>query len=246
MLGCDWERRDSGRGQGRARENRGYELAECTTPISKTGGCYVITPSGQTLTLHRRQRTQWQRGRTSAGGEPEVLTTAAVRTNPEVQGLPVVTQDPGDQQAREAASSTNRRVWPMLELQSEQQENRGDRELLRETDGDTLEVSTDAAAVKARGFPVMPPLAGRHRHNLVHLPFRNWCAFFVIGRRREESHKKRQQREIMTPGVWLDYTFLRLAEDVLVVLTPREEESSGWGSRGHRERTRGSARQDHD
>ena len=70
-------------------------------------------------------------------GELEVLTIAAVRTNREVQGLPVVAKDPGDEQAQEAASSSNRPVWPMSEPQPEQQENRGDRELLRETDGDT-------------------------------------------------------------------------------------------------------------
>ena len=54
--------------------------------------------------------------------------------------------------------------WP--EPQSEQQENRGDRELLRETDGDALEVSTEAVAAKASGIPVMPPLAERQRHRL--------------------------------------------------------------------------------
>ena len=26
--------------------------AGCTTVISKTGGCHVVTPSGQTITLH--------------------------------------------------------------------------------------------------------------------------------------------------------------------------------------------------
>ena len=66
-----------------------------------------------------------------------MFTIAAVRTNPEVEGFLVVAQDPGDEQAQEAASSS-RWLWP----QPEQQEHCGDRELLRVTDGDTLEVST--------------------------------------------------------------------------------------------------------
>ena len=88
-------------------------------------------------------------------------------TSPELQGLSVVVQDPGDEQAQEADSSCNRQVWPMPEPQPEQQENRGDRELIRETDGDTLEVSTQAVAADARGIPVMPPLAEHQRHRLV-------------------------------------------------------------------------------
>ena len=36
--------------------------------ISKTGGCCVVTPSGQTITLHRRQRTYWLKGRFSISG----------------------------------------------------------------------------------------------------------------------------------------------------------------------------------
>ena len=43
---------------------------------------------------------------------------AAGRSNPEVQGLPVVAQDQGDEQATEATSSSNRPVLPMLEPQS--------------------------------------------------------------------------------------------------------------------------------
>ena len=40
-----------------------------------------------------------------------------------------------------------------------------------------------------------------------------------------KSQKKRGKREVLTPRVWLACTFLGLAEDVLVVLTLREEES---------------------
>ena len=80
--------------------------------------------------------------------------------------------------------------------QSEQQANPGDRELLRESGGDMLEVSTEAVAAKARGVPVMPPLAERQRHKLVHLPLRNWCIFLrdllsVRGKSQASARKER-------------------------------------------------------
>ena len=59
----------------------------------------------------------------------------------------------------------------------------------------------------------------------MHRPFRNWCPFCVIGRGREESHRKREQRENMTPRVWLDCPFLGFGDDMLGVLTLCEEES---------------------
>ena len=126
-----------------------------------------------------------------------------------MQGLPVVAPDPDDEKAQEAPSSSSRPVLPMPEPQPEQQENRGDGELLRETDGETLGVSTEAVAAKARGNLVTRPLAERQWHRLVHLPFRNWCTFCVMGRWREESHRKREKREIMAQRVWLDDTMLK-------------------------------------
>ena len=67
-----------------------------TTVISQTTGCCVRTPNGQ--------RTCWLKGRISTGGELlGVLTTTGVRTNPEVQVLQVVAQDPGNEQTTEAA-----------------------------------------------------------------------------------------------------------------------------------------------
>ena len=125
----DTRRSDSGRRQEGARDRHGYELqipvqscerpimsaegffqAACTAVISRTGGCHVVTPSGHTITLHRRQRTFWLKDRISTGRELEVVTIAAVRTSPEVQGLPVVAQDPGDEQGQEAANSSDQPV----------------------------------------------------------------------------------------------------------------------------------------
>ena len=157
-------------------------LAFVSLSFPKPGGTgsswvFFVSCRDQASALHRRQITFWLTGRIGTGGEVEVLALAAVRESREVQGLPVVAQDPGDERAPEASKSFSQPASPMPETQPEMQENRGDSELLRETDGHTLEVSTEAVAAKARDIPVMPPLAERQRHRLVHLPIRNCCTF---------------------------------------------------------------------
>ena len=92
----------------------GLFQAGCTTNL-QDWRWFVIAHSGKTITLHRQQRTYWMKGRISTGGELEVLPTAVVRTNSEVQGLPVMAQDPSDERAPEAASSSTRPVLPMPE-----------------------------------------------------------------------------------------------------------------------------------
>ena len=106
-----------------------FRVAKVTKPIVSAEGLFqtgctthlqdwrwfVITHSGKTITLHRRQRTYWLKGRISPSGELEVLPIAVVRKNSEVQGFPVVAQDPGDERAPEAASSSTRPVLPMPE-----------------------------------------------------------------------------------------------------------------------------------
>ena len=80
----------------------------CSTVISKTGGRHVITPNGQTnhvASVDDRERI-WLKGRIDIGGEL------------------VAAQDSGDEQEPEAASSSNRTVWPMRKPWPEQQENR--------------------------------------------------------------------------------------------------------------------------
>ena len=61
--------------------------AGCTTGISKFGGCFTVTPSGQVMVLHRRQRTHWLKCPIGIGNELE-------GASPEVEGLPVVGRDP--------------------------------------------------------------------------------------------------------------------------------------------------------
>ena len=45
----------------------------CTTVISKSGRCFVLTPSGQTIMLHLRRRAYWLKGRNSTVGELTVF-----------------------------------------------------------------------------------------------------------------------------------------------------------------------------
>ena len=58
----------------------------------------------------------------------------------------------------------------------------------RMPDGMELELSEEAPAAKARGIPDMPPLPERQQHRLLHLPYRSWCKWCVMGRGREERH----------------------------------------------------------
>ena len=119
----------------------------------------------------------------------------------------------GGEQAQEAASSSNRPVWPMPETQPEQQEHRGGRELLQEADGDTLEVSTEAVAAKARGIPVTIGRAPAAQAGVSPISQR---AYFLCDRSRMRG-KPQEVREKT------DYDTASLAgEDMLVVLTLRE------------------------
>ena len=54
----------------------------------------------------------------------------------------------------------------------------------------------------------------RERHELTHTPFRSWCKFCVMGRGRNQDHKKvkRDESETIVPRVSLDYFFLSEAD----------------------------------
>ena len=92
----------------------------------------------------------------------------------------------------------------------------------------------------------MPPLADRQRHRLVHLLFRNGCTFLPdrswTRGKPPEAREKRDHGTAILAGL---NTFLGPAEDMLELLALRGRVGSDRGSRGHRERTRGSSCQDH-
>ena len=148
----------------------GFYQAGCTTVISKFGGLFTVTPSGQVIVLHRRQRAcSLQCG---VGSELKLCTVAAVRASPEVQRLPAAGRDADEMSHTGASASTDSK------LRMEEPE------LIRETDKDMLEVSGEAGAASAPGIPVVPPFAGRQKHRLVHLPK---LVHLLRGRKRTRS-----------------------------------------------------------
>ena len=98
-----------------------------------------------------------------------MLSMAAVRTNPEAE-------DPGDEQA---------------------QVHRGQGQSHSQSSKDTVakeNCSERQIEIQLR-HPSHAAVFERQRHRLVHLPFRKWCTFSVIGRGREETHRKRERRD---------------------------------------------------
>ena len=64
----------------------------------------------------------------------------------------------------------------------------------------------------------MPDLEARRLHRVTHWPYRARCTWCVMGRGKEESHK-RSTRESTLPTVGLDYCFPALKDhDPLTVL----------------------------
>ncbi len=72
----------------------GFVEAGCSTVISKEL-CGIWMPDGSWVTLHRRQRTFWLRGRVSAEGQVQILPIAGVRREPEVKALPTAAEAAG-------------------------------------------------------------------------------------------------------------------------------------------------------
>ena len=62
-------------------------------------------------------------------------------------------------------------------------------------------------------------------------------------RGREDGHRRREKAETITPRVWLDYTIIGVADDVLVVLTLRERNWSDRSTAGE-ERSRRASQYD--
>ena len=77
-------------------------------------------------------------------------------------------------------------------------------------DGAFLRITPEALVARSRGIPVMPDLEARRTHRLTHWPYRAWCTWCVMGRGREEQHR-RSQRESTMPVVGIDYCFPALA-----------------------------------
>ena len=50
-------------------------------------------------------------------------------------------------------------------------------------------------------------------HMRTHIPFEPWCRSCVLGRARDEAHRRQKEKEsVCTPTLAMDYGFLSLAE----------------------------------
>ncbi len=90
------------------------------------------------------------------------------------------------------------------------------------SDGAFLKISPEAMAARSRGIPVMPDLEARRLHRLTQWPYKAWCTWCVMGRGKEEPHR-RITGESTLSVVGLDYCFLALRDhDPLTVLVTTE------------------------
>ena len=67
----------------------------------------------------------------------------------------------------------------------------------------------EAQAPKALMSPVTPTQQEIDEHYLNHLPYRNWCQCCVMGRAKEDPHKKvsEESRQAQIPTIGIDFGF---------------------------------------
>ena len=56
--------------------------------------------------------------------------------------------------------------------------------------------------------PCLPSQEEVDIHSATHIPFRNWCAFCVAGKAKEDPHFKKDEHEVLENVVSLDYGFM--------------------------------------
>lgn len=168
-------------------------------------------PDGTWVPLQRRGRTFWLKGEVDANENPEVVTVAAVRRSPEAKTLPFAAEEAEPRDTPGGASSADT-TPPMAksgaspgaqQASDTVEDNELDvdgHELSREKDGQQLAIAQEAQRARARGIPVMPPLAERPLHRLIHLPYRAWCKHCVVGRGRDNAHPRKVSKERRTPS----------------------------------------------
>ena len=72
------------------------------------------------------------------------------------------------------------------------------------------QVQEEALDVKLRKTARRPTEDEVRRHNVTHLPFRDWCPECIAGRAKDFQHQRREElREGALPEVHFDYCFLR-------------------------------------
>ena len=91
------------------------------------------------------------------------------------------------------------------------------------------EVSEEARQPVTKKGPKTPTKEEVDAHNLIHLPYRDWCTVCVRARKRNEHHHRQDDSDHSVPTVGMDYCFLKDAEgnEVKVLVT------KDYGSRVH-------------
>jgi hypothetical protein len=74
---------------------------------------------------------------------------------------------------------------------------------LNPVDGE--EIVEEAAAVRSLPDVCRPCEAEVNQHNLIHLPFRDWCPYCVQGKAVSYPHVKRKEAEDDVPVISADY-----------------------------------------
>lgn len=89
----------------------------------------------------------------------------------------------------------------------------------------------EAVIPKVRKVGPKPSEEEPRRHNVTHLPFRNWCKVCVAGRAKDWPHVARPTSSIPgIPEVHFDYCFPREAvgSESVVVLVGRSATARPW------------------
>ena len=113
--------------------------------------------------LYRFTRTYWIRARRRQGGTA-VSVAPVMRAGVEPRAVP-----------HEHPDDTNSAKDVAAQTQDAEEEAGGISERRSPIDNATLSISAEAQAARARGIPVLHPLAERQAHRLTHIPYRNWC-----------------------------------------------------------------------
>ena len=104
----------------------------------------------------------------------------------------------------------------------EQEEDRMSDEEGRETEGEG-EVAAPDWRVRA-GPRIKPTQREREEHEATHVPFRDWCAYCMMGRGRTHHHVAKQKSEDQSrrPIIAMDYFFMRMESSPNVQLISEE------------------------
>ena len=119
------------------------------------------------------------------------------------------------------ASVTNKPVRPRMKYSCESEESCAEQELNGLEEGDAMtdeeervevEGEAETADWRVREGPRSEPTAReREEHEATHMPFCDWCAYWMISRDRTQHHESKKSSEDLSrrPIIAMDYNFLQ-------------------------------------